>query len=275
MLVSAVRSASMPPEEYSRKRKFYEKEGEEDDVFREDAVRQHMNPLHLEAWRRSHPIRAAGRVVFKNHGRPSIHRQRPWESYRSLHQGRKSIGYQCLLTPFLVPTTGGRPSQTLADAPGCCSLFRPSKHLTNGTQMEHYTNIHRMEHLARSPPLVGSVVAHNVWKQWDERVVDGKGRALENHQSPHDLRITLAASGASMLAGCTVNKVAQELLSLWWSSGSPYLSDDARDEMQAVFFDITEAYHITTTAPRGHSQSAAAPEAPSASASAAKAPRVE
>ena len=90
-----------------------------------------------------------------------------------------------------------------------------------------------------------------------------------------DLEIELAASGATFFTGCTVVKAAEGLLSLWWMpSHCFYLTKGQREQMQAVFFDITEAMRFTPTEFRGLSPcAAAAEEAPSASAEAAEAPQ--
>ena len=73
---------------------------------------------------------------------------------------------------------------------------------------EHWTNIHRIKALAERHPEVGTVENHKeLQKARDKSEFDENGRAIRNHQSPFDLLLTLAATGAAMYVGVTANKV--------------------------------------------------------------------
>ena len=109
--------------------------------------------------------------------------------------------------------------------------------------LQHYTNIHRIECLARSHPLVLKVEYHNPHKAADPSTFDQWGRAVKFHQSPHDLRLAVG-SRVEMLVGCSVQGAAQGLLSLWWCAAAGYqLTKEQESLAQAVFFDLVEAAH--------------------------------
>ena len=110
----------------------------------------------------------------------------------------------------------------------------------DGKQMQHYTNITRMEQLARLHPFVGGVKHINATSTED---FDEACRTTRQFQSPWDLQILLAASGASIGTGCKVMNTHKSLLTLWWT---PALAASERQtaKLQVVFFDITEAMHI-------------------------------
>ena len=101
---------------------------------------------------------------------------------------------------------------------------------------QHYTNIHRMECLARSHPLVLKVEEHKPEKARDKPVLDKFGRAFKWHQSPHDL------FSVGIIVGCSVNGARQGLLSLWWGPANGcQLTREQESLAQAVFFDLVEA----------------------------------
>ena len=77
----------------------------------------------------------------------------------------------------------------------------------------------------------------------DPPAFDSIGRCLKHHQSPWDLKLTLAASGATMYVGFTLNEVRDDLASIWWKPGKDLQNVTERDKARAVFFDITEAEH--------------------------------
>ena len=111
---------------------------------------------------------------------------------------------------------------------------------------EHWTNIHRMRFLAQQHPQIETVRAHKSNKGTDPSSFDVYGRAVEYHQSPFDLHIILAASGAEMYVGVTVNKIKKQntpehrggLIALWWSG--PAAPSKISAVAEAVFFDICE-----------------------------------
>ena len=108
------------------------------------------------------------------------------------------------MTPFLTSAQEGF-TQPLAGAPQDAELFQC---MVAGKMMQHYSNIHRVSHLASTHPLVHSVMPHNIVN--DDSEFDAQGRCTKLHQSPWDLELTLAASGVHMLLRSTVNRVAAE-----------------------------------------------------------------
>ena len=89
---------------------------------------------------------------------------------------------------------------------------------------EHWTNIQRVEFIARRHPLISCVEKHKADKSLHPSNFNVWGRTNTGHQSPYDLQIVLAASGARMGVGITGNGVAKihtpeqpgGLLALWW-----------------------------------------------------------
>ena len=70
------------------------------------------------------------------------------------------------------------------------------------------------------------------------------GRCVAFHQSPWDLQLTLAASGATMYVGFTINEVRDDLACIWCAPGRGLQQDVAECfKARAVFFDIAEAEH--------------------------------
>ena len=104
--------------------------------------------------------------------------------------------------------------------------------------LQHYTNIFRVECLARSHPLVNKVELHKTSKSRDKATFDDFGRAKKFHQSPHDLRLSLGSSVA-------IDDTSHTLLSLWWQpAGGCRLTKEQESLAQAVSFDLVEAVHV-------------------------------
>ena len=137
---------------------------------------------------------------------------------------------------------------------------------------EHWTNIHRIRFLAERHPQIEWVKKHKESKAFDPSDFDSNGRAEKYHQSPFDLAIGLAASGAEMHVGVTTNKVSKEdsaehrggLIALWWRGpNAPRLHAVA----EAVFFDICELVHKIPDCALGRVMNASLTSTPAASAS--------
>ena len=110
--------------------------------------------------------------------------------------------------------------------------------------MQHYSNIHRVSHLASTHPRVSSVTPHKINKRLEPSEFNKQGRCTKYHQSPWDLEITLKESGAQMHVGCTVSKVAANLLSFWWTLVHRHgWTEQVKSIGEAIFFDITEIQH--------------------------------
>ena len=91
---------------------------------------------------------------------------------------------------------------------------------------------------------MGRCTKHKVQKELDESIFDDVGRAVHGHQSMFDLKICLAATGAVMQVGCTVNSTVANSISLWWAPQKPWTEADQL-KMCAIFHDITEMAHLT------------------------------
>ena len=108
----------------------------------------------LALWRAEHPVRANGGAppnrcvsVFR---RPPKSEQEPWCSYFTDYQ-------EWLYVPFLCECGEG-PTTPLAGAPLRAGLLQG---VYRGQNMEHYSNIHRIQHLASGHPLVAGVEKYN------------------------------------------------------------------------------------------------------------------
>ena len=114
-----------------------------------------------------------------------------------------------------------------------------------GQPKEHYSNIFRMEQLLLSHPQVSQVRRHKTHKAKDPSQFDNIGRCYKHHQSPHDLEVTIAASGATFYVGFTVNDVHQDLVALYWQHGKGMKNEAEQMKARAIFYDIAEAEHQT------------------------------
>jgi hypothetical protein len=111
----------------------------------------------------------------------------------------------------------------------------------NGRRMEHFHSIDRIAELAMSHPEVAEVQKHNL--QFDLSEFDETGRATRYHQSPWDLKLRLAATGATMYVGYTVNGARAGMANIWMRPGSGLQKKADREMARIVFYDIAEAEH--------------------------------
>ena len=196
-------------------------------------------------WRAEFPVRGSGGVRITNRNRPSKEEQRLWHLYTNLNQEGRTH-QEWWMPPFLVPIAEVAAVQ--GETPGTTEkavLLQFSDDPGSGgpNTQQHYTNIHRIECLARSHPLVWMVQRHRETKALDKSKYDKFGRAVKFHQSPHDLRLSLG-SRVEMLVGCSVNGAGQGLLSLWWSAAPKCKHTPEQESLaRAVFLDLAEAAH--------------------------------
>ena len=181
-------------------------------------------------WRDDHKVRAnGGKGVISCcdvDRRPAKRAQLPWTAY-GIRRGQ-----EWFYTPFLLDSD---------------PVAQPLAGVTRLTSQNkcHYTSVGRVEGLARLHPQVSAVEHHNCEKSVLSSLFDASGRCTYGHQSPYDLRVSLAASGAEFLCGVTVNQTASKLLSLWWIPLETALVREGDYEIcKAVFFDIIEADHL-------------------------------
>ena len=210
--------------------------GDDDDDWDDHA--KELLACRWSEWRRVNPVRAPQvNTVFTK--RPSKPEQAAWTMYKTPRQS-------WFVTPFALNMPKDF-SHSLNSTPDKYKLYRythqPDGKGTEEKYYEHYTNIHRMRNLATRHPLVSNVDLHKVSKAKDRTDFNARGRATKYHQSPWDLLLTLAASGAQMYVGVTVNKIAENLITMWYqlASGS---GREATEYMEAIFLDLCEAQHI-------------------------------
>ena len=204
-----------------------------------------MAPKHIDEtveelaqWRAEHPVRANGGAgpnwrVSVTPRRPPKWTQEPWCSYTA-DKDKQAWFY----VPFLCERGEGS-TEPLAGAPLEAALQQV---VYQGQNFEHYSNIHRIQHLASGHPLVAQVVPHRVHRD-PPSAFNSIGRCVAFHPSPWDLKLTLAASGATMYVGFTVNAVRDDLACMWWRPGSGLQDVTEYFKARAVFFDIAEAEH--------------------------------
>ena len=206
-----------------------------------DGVPKHIaaNVKQWLEWRAKNPVRGnEGAPVYTFvvvTRRPAQGAQMPWLGY-ALKKGNRQ---EWLYAPFLMDRDKQH-TQPLAGAPAEAELMQVTR---RGKPVVHYTNIHRMKHLASTHPLVSSLTEHKADKAADHSVFDKVGRATKNHQSPFDLKLTLAASGAQMYVGFTVKSVQKDLASMWWAPGKGLQNGSEFAKARAIFYDIAEAAH--------------------------------
>ena len=197
-------------------------------------------------WRAEFPVRGSGGVRITNRNRPSKEEQRLWHLYTNLNQEGRTH-QEWWMPPFLVPIAEVAAVQW--ETPGTTEkavLLQFSDDPGSGgpKTQQHYTNIHRIECLARTHPKVVMVGWHKVGKSKDPPTIFNRfGRAMHYHQSPHDLRLSLG-SAVDMYVGCTVNETRHEALSLWWGPAKSYKLTPVQESLaRAVFLDLAEARH--------------------------------
>ena len=197
------------------------------------------------AWRHVYPVRASGGVRHTGKVRPTRLEQREWCCYTTKGPTGR-IQQEWWMPPFLVPIADvARVQGRTQDCTQKAVLPQFSNSPASGgpKTRQHYTNIFRVECLARSHPLVWMVQRHKETKALDKSKYDKFGRAVKFHQSPHDLRLSLE-SRVEMLVGCSVNGAGQGLLSLWWSAAPKCKHTPEQESLaRAVFLDLAEAAH--------------------------------
>ena len=102
--------------------------------------------------------------------------------------------------------------------------------------------------------MISHVEKHNAGKMRDEAAFyDAKGRSQKGHQSPFDLKITLASSGAQMRVGWTVNDMHPELAAVWYAAKGKH--DMTKGGiMEAIFCDLAEAVQWEPDELKGETQ---------------------
>ena len=185
------------------------REAEDEDHQAEDKARHEAEQHALKGFRSRRPARFANQRLYRwNIGRPNEKGQQAnWSIYTAKQQNSVTkILQQHLIIPLFVPHSQNGPTQPLAGDALTAPTQRGGK--------EHVTNIYRMEASLKEHPEVDCV---NRWKEHkgeDDSRFDKDGRCVHGHQSPFDIRVNLAATGAKMELGCTANKINKESLAL-------------------------------------------------------------
>ena len=191
-------------------------------------------------WRKRYAPRVLQPLARTGEDRPGKRDQAPWTSYcRRTTAG--VLFQEWLLVPMWVPEehflVSNKADHALWVGPDPAAGGR---YPAAGGRVQHFTNIRRVRELAMAHPLIEEVEDHKADKGNDATIKDQWGRASKGHQSEHDLRFTLAATGATMRCGVSVHNAADDLLSLWWAHG-PNLDDNQLEIYEAVFHDAMEA----------------------------------
>ena len=200
--------------------------------------------IRCDEWlehRSCYPPRAFnGTLTFTGRPKPGKKEHRAWHVYEK-NNGVQFQQWVMVPTLNLVP----QPTEKLVLSPDEANLQRfitPCQKFWR----EHWTNIQRIKALAERHPEVGTVENHKeLQKARDKSEFDENGRAIRNHQSPFDLLLTLAATGAAMYVGVTVNEISGNdtehhqggLIALWWQARN---NPSTVSVAEAIFFDITE-----------------------------------
>ena len=134
------------------------------------------------AWRDLHPVRASGGVLRTYHQRPGKDEQSAWHSYTNRDPSTGRILQGWWKPPFLVPIA--EVALVQGPTPDCTQKavlpqFSDSPASGGPKTRQHYTNIFRVECLARSHPLVVKVEFHKLEeKSQVEAEFDIFGRAV-------------------------------------------------------------------------------------------------
>ena len=183
---------------------------EKEDIFAASGAEVQHQIAEWETWQQKVGVRKPSKVRIVKHPKKRLGKfhQRAWHYYTDPVRLQSWI-----MTPFLISAEAGV-IQPLVGADERADLFQCT---VGGHTMQHYSNIHRVSHLASTHPRVSSVTPHKINKRLEQSEFNKQGRCTKYHQSPWDLEITLKESGAQMHVGCTVSKVAANLLSFWWT----------------------------------------------------------
>ena len=205
-----------------------------------------------ERWRADHPVRACapapGGITDAKQPKPSGTGGRPWTTYRTLQSNStrrvERVQQEWLYVPYasLVGGTGHPPkTQPLAGftsrshADGFLHTYKPLGGGDPAALYEVYTNVFRIMQLASSHPAIEDCDSVQINKATETRVLCSRTmRALKGHQAPFNLKLTLAASGATFYMGLSAQGVAPNMLKLWYGTGRR-CDADRRQLIRAVF----------------------------------------
>ena len=178
------------------------------------------------AFRAEHPARCSAQPLAGNpYKRPNKSGQSDWGVYTNMVTGTK-IFQQHVIVPVLIPQPLAGPTPEVDGIRGTQPWRRDSDNT------EHVTNIDRMRALLAKHPQVAGVETTKDYKANDPQTLEAngsgrcKGKDGAGHQSPFDLHAYLAASGAKMELGCTVNVVKARSIALWWKPLRPFTVED-------------------------------------------------
>ena len=108
----------------------------------------------------------------------------------------------------------------------------------------HFHSIYRLEALAKHHAYLIDVKRHKMKEKDDDpSEFDDIGRCTRHHQSPFDLKLTIA-SGATFIVGYSVHGVKEGLASIWWKRCQGMQDRNQRELARAIFFDLAEVEHI-------------------------------
>ena len=110
----------------------------------------------------------------------------------------------------------------------------------SGELCQHTTSMHRLLALARTHPIVQTVIPIHLRNLRLDREVDDEGRATKGHQSEFDLSLSLAGSGCVFIVGLSRRNVHPDLFALHWRPKGSGWTMNARMAARMLFFDLVE-----------------------------------
>ena len=178
-----------------------------------------MECADWQTYRSFYPPRAfPGPLTFTGRPKPGKDEQRAWTVYQT-DDGVQFQQWVMVPTLHLVP----EPTQKLVCTSDETNLWA-SRTPCERFWREHCTNIHRIMELAERHPEVEFVAKDKESKKLRSSEFDQNGRAKRFHRSNFDLQLGLAATGAAMYVGVTVNGITGRnterhpggLIAFWW-----------------------------------------------------------
>ena len=231
----------MPKKPRKKKAKLQQEQVELEDIFAASGAEVDEEIAKWESWRQEVPTRKPNgtKIIREAYLRPiNKSEQDAWHYYTD-----PGTRQSWIFVPFLEKAQDSS-AQPLAGAPLEANLFQCT---VKGELLQHYSNIHRVSHLASTHPLVRSVIPHKIEKAADPSQFDATGRRTKYHQSPWDLDITLAGTGLRMHLGCTVNNIKSDLVAFWWQPVYAGWSKKFLSIGESIFFDLVEVDHLALT----------------------------
>ena len=109
-----------------------------------------------------------------------------------------------------------------------------------GATSKHTTSIERMAGLAKTHPLVATMIPCRMRHLLGDRVLDSEGRASSGSQSLYDLSLSLSVSGKVLRMGLSCRGVGPTSFLLWWKPMGRGWTEVETQAARRTFFDLAE-----------------------------------